>query len=465
MGPNKERINRRSSGRPLFSSKPTPRQIADAEDLISGLHKTRAVNDEERDNLKEAVKTHKVTDPVIDVEELSKYGSKRIRNLIDVVSSSPGYVNIPVDSMGALDHALGLAEEAEAQLRGPILTRRRLLLGFGGTAVAGVLYLAFNIPQNKDQVVAVKPVASPTAPSVPVISSPSPLALPSPIPSAAPAVKIIPPGAPIAEKARLILEEDYLGPEAVEKAFGIRLTPDQIPPIQFNQGDIERAKELGEMLVLRTGNYSAGRPLTGSVMDSILGDQFFRNKKSQVFTKYSINEFANVPIENGRLFYNQSPRSGWSLVGKVLIPQSYGKSYLEQTQVLIDFLMNRQFITRAIPSKYKEAAQEFDAKIRELDDKYYKAMYRPEDKVAELKVNNIARHSFAEISYDLLLYYLNRGVRLLGEQLITTSTVVDYGPVKNAIKVGVFTEEGIVVNSTRMDQYNYNAAGVVISLT
>lgn len=443
MGPNKERRNRSSGSRPLFSRKPTPGQIADAEDLINGLHKTRAVNDEERDNLQEAVRTHKVTDPVIDVEELSKYGSKRIRNLIDVVSSSPGYVKIPVDSMGALDHALGLAEEAEAQLQGPILTRRSLLLGFGATAAAGILYIAYNIPQNKDQVIAVKP-AAPPAPPVPVIASPSP------IPSAAPAVKIIPPGAPIAEKARLILEEDYLGPEAVKKAFGISLTPDQIPQIPFNQEEIEWAKGLGEMLVLRTGTYS-GRPLTGQVMESILGDQFYKNGKSEVFFAYSIKE-KNRPVEGGKLYFNQAPRPGWALVSKAPIKTSFGKGYLDQTQALVDYLTTKEFVHGVIPKNIDEAIKEFDSKIRGIDkiDREDTRNYgNAAIPLVELKINQLARPTFAEVCFDLLVYFQNTGKRLLSEESTWTATLAaryDSVPLDldRIVSVGKFSEKGIV---------------------
>lgn len=477
MGQDKERT-RRSPRRPWFSTgRPSPKQIADADDLISGLHKAKAVSDFERDDLKGAVNTHKVTDPFVDVDELSKYGSKRIKNLINVVESAPGYGKVPADSMGSIEHALHLAQEAEAQLNGPIITRRSLLSGLGGVvAVAGILYLAANVSVPEPAVpqrVNKPPTAPPPAPArtpvpttapsprptlfpaTPTLDRPSPSPIP---PKVSPTVKVIPPGEPIARKAELILEQDYLGPEAVKKAFGIQIAPNKVPPIPFNQREIEWAKSLGEMLVLRTNTYSEGRPLTGLVMESILGDLFFKNNKSQVFAGGFDSR-----VDEGKLFFDQAPRPGWAIVSKEPLSNSYGRNILDQTQVLVDALSAREFVDRIVPDKYKEAIQEFDSKIRELDKIYRQFSLNAVVPTLNLKINQLARPTFSEVCYDLLLYFQNNGQRLLADTATNTITYTHDGNKEKTnahnVVVGGFTEEGIT-NGYRTSSWKI---GVTIS--
>ena len=43
----------------------------------------------------------------------------------------------------------------------------------------------------------------------------------------------------------------FLGPEAIKAAFGVELSPEEIPPIKFTKEQLERARDLGQFLVLR----------------------------------------------------------------------------------------------------------------------------------------------------------------------------------------------------------------------
>ncbi|MCX6782123.1 MAG: hypothetical protein NTW66_03340 [Candidatus Magasanikbacteria bacterium] len=52
-------------------------------------------------------------------------------------------------------------------------------------------------------------------------------------------------------EAERIFGEDFHGPEAVEKTFDFHVRESEVPPIPFSQEDLERAKELGQMLILR----------------------------------------------------------------------------------------------------------------------------------------------------------------------------------------------------------------------
>ena len=51
------------------------------------------------------------------------------------------------------------------------------------------------------------------------------------------------------KEAKEILGEDFLGPEEVKEVFGI--TIEEVPAIPFSQAELERAKELGQQLILQ----------------------------------------------------------------------------------------------------------------------------------------------------------------------------------------------------------------------
>lgn len=240
MGLNNERQGR--PRRPWFSTRrPTREQIADADALIDGLHKARAVSDFERQDLHGAVNAHRVTDPVIDVDELSKYGSKRISNLINVVESSPGYGKLPEESLASLKVALDLAEEAEARLRDPLITRRTLLTGFGVVAAGGLIAIAYSQLPPPDRKAAAIPKESPT--SAPVIPTQSPVATfqtaakpaearPAQVPTRVPTVEVKPTPEPtkIPVSPEVIAEQQawkkVLGADVEVKPFPSYITPE-----------------------------------------------------------------------------------------------------------------------------------------------------------------------------------------------------------------------------------------------
>src|SRR3990167_21223 len=67
---------------------------------------------------------------------------------------------------------------------------------------------------------------------------------------------------PMLERARNLLQKDFLGPEAVLtmqqklNAVGVNVEfpLDNLPPIPYTEKDIQLAKQNGEMLVLRAGS-------------------------------------------------------------------------------------------------------------------------------------------------------------------------------------------------------------------
>ena len=64
------------------------------------------------------------------------------------------------------------------------------------------------------------------------------------------------------ELAKEILGKDFMGPEKIEKVFGIKIAIEDTPPMPYSPDDLEKAKENGEMLVLGVDKDSSGKLLT-----------------------------------------------------------------------------------------------------------------------------------------------------------------------------------------------------------
>ncbi len=139
------------------------------------------------------------------------------------------------------------------------------------------------------------------------------------------------------EEAKEIFGPDFLGPEAVEATFGVELSQEelgQIEVIPFTREELEQAKKLGMMLVLRVprvGKDKAAKPLTIKQLRGVfkgedkLGDS--KKKKFQIFYDqnwYDKEDFAT----------KATPSLGWGLVSKSILPDSLGKDWDKQEEVL-----------------------------------------------------------------------------------------------------------------------------------
>ncbi|MDO8598638.1 MAG: hypothetical protein Q7S02_00855, partial [bacterium] len=118
------------------------------------------------------------------------------------------------------------------------------------------------------------------------------------------------------EVARELLGERMVfGPEAVRAMFGIELRLENIPPIPYSREELERAKENGEVLVLRIDHDGEGRPLTLDRMEGIL-----RERGGQVFARPDdVEDARQFDME---FFTKDIPRVGWVLVRVAEIPET-----------------------------------------------------------------------------------------------------------------------------------------------
>src|SRR3989304_4633119 len=114
------------------------------------------------------------------------------------------------------------------------------------------------------------------------------------------------------QEAKELLGEDLIGPEEIEKTLGVR--PEEIPDIPFSREELERAKEMGQMLVLRVEKTEDGKPMSLEAMIDIIQKRWDKEGKGKLL--YTDNEYKNWKERTGADFCQKAPRAGWTLVSK-----------------------------------------------------------------------------------------------------------------------------------------------------
>ncbi len=209
------------------------------------------------------------------------------------------------------------------------------------------------------------------------------------------------------EQAREILGEDVLGAEAVEATFGF--SPEDIPPIPFSVKELERAKELNQFLELRIDKTADGQPLDMNKMHELLQPEFTRNNQGKILNSYGQ---ADSWYKNED-FLKDFPRASWVLVSKDVIPNSLSKNFLQQTEVIANYLKTDIFKGQEMPEVYKEAIEEFEAKKVGIQAILSSNWQEAAKQLSELKINQLTRQLPVETMYDFLMYFKKSGKRLL----------------------------------------------------
>ena len=208
----------------------------------------------------------------------------------------------------------------------------------------------------------------------------------------------------VLQEAETLFGQDFLGPEQIEKAFGIKI--DDVPEIQFSLDELRQAKDRGEMLVLYTDKAPDGQSLTMEKMFVLLKPQFDKDGKGGVLynTEWCRDE---------DFFKKEAPKAKWGLVGKDFIPNSTDKNYLQQTEALADFVKNTVFKGQPIPPEYQEAIREFEIQKGDIGKLLGSDWGEAGKRLAALKLTQMTRTSPVEDAYRLLAYFQNSGDKLL----------------------------------------------------
>ena len=248
----------------------------------------------------------------------------------------------------------------------------------------------------------------------------------------------------LADAEKILGKESVLGAKDVEQVFGVKL--DRIPAIPFSQQELQRAKELGQQLILQVDSMSH----KGGLMS---------REKNVPLTLESLKQKFTKAHDDGKVFYEQDwyknedffkkekPRVGWRLTSKDLVPGSTSKSYLEQTDVLVEHLEKQVFKGIEVPKQYKDAIAEFKRKRAEIEplaksgtDAEWK---KGSQMLADLAITKLARELPVEAMYRLILNDQARKDKPLPSTYTWTASRGSDG---GLVLVGRFDDSGAFVN-------------------
>lgn len=243
------------------------------------------------------------------------------------------------------------------------------------------------------------------------------------------------------ERASEIFGSQFFGSEAAEEVFGIKV--ENLPPLTptFTEERLGQAKNRGELLILNVGEFCEGEPTTMQEMEKRLQPQFDKEKKGKIL-------FDTRGYEGEAFFTQDAPKYRWMLVSKEVLPNSLGKNYLEQTELLASYACDTLFGGGTLPLEYKEAIEEFKdqrvaiAKIMDINDEKSYNWKEAARRLAGLKLNQLLRQTPSEVMYADLLYFQNTGNRLLPSLATWTIGCESYG---RLVYVDYFGSAGLVV--------------------
>ncbi|HBD24755.1 MAG: hypothetical protein A2566_00340 [Candidatus Zambryskibacteria bacterium RIFOXYD1_FULL_40_13] len=212
------------------------------------------------------------------------------------------------------------------------------------------------------------------------------------------------------EQAQEIMGESFYGTEEIKNTFGFEFPKEKIPHVPYTPEVLEKAKENGEMLVLRVESDGSGSSITMQRMNEIMQTILEKDsEEEQEKLLYDTNWYHEEDF-----FKNASLKTEWRIVGKEFIPDSTSKNYIEQTKILRDYLFGLESLSEEEKSECTDELLEGLQKM--LDDDYDKNWQEVAKKLSELLVNKNHRRIPAEILYDWVLQFRNRKDRGILEE-------------------------------------------------
>jgi hypothetical protein len=246
----------------------------------------------------------------------------------------------------------------------------------------------------------------------------------------------------LAEAEIIMGSERFFGPADVEVTFGS--LPEDVPPLRVTREELEQAKAEGQRLVLYTSRLT-GSDLTVASIEALLDNQTSQGEKFLYDSEWYIKD---------SVLKNETPRTEWRLVADECLPGTSGKNYLEQTEIIAQYVRGH-----GLPVAYQEVIEEFDQNrenIRDiLEGNTQKVpavvvdLQEAGEKLAKLQVNQLFRERFSEVLYRLALVEKKTGVRLLDNA--GTSTYYTWTNSRNA--------DGSLVDVGSLDAFGASVGG------
>ena len=263
------------------------------------------------------------------------------------------------------------------------------------------------------------------------------------------------------EQAQEIMGEDFYGAEEIKNAFGFEIVESEIPPITYSLETLEKAKELGEMLILRVGRDGDGNPLTMEKINKIMEERMDKDKDGKLL--YAVSWYKEETFYKKILL-----KTEWKLVGKNFVPDvlsekdkdekftkdSRGNNYIHQTRMLREYL---KFTESLSEEDTDNCSDEVLKKLSEkmgvdwesqqiTDSDRYDANWKEVAKeLSELLINKNHRRMPVEVIYDWVLQFRKtEGRGVLEKNYDWTATLSSYGEL---VDLGYADRDGVNVSN------------------
>ena len=243
---------------------------------------------------------------------------------------------------------------------------------------------------------------------------------------------------------------DFLDLGEISSALGIPLGyMPYFSQLPFSPDELRRARELGQYLIFYTNKDRNGKPLT---MKRLV-DQF-GNKLGDGDDCGKILCDLEERYKNDFFFNEDTPRPGWALVGRKLIPSSTDDlDYIDQTGCISDYLVGEVYKGEELPEIYRQAVAEFESRKTEFKRRFSNDFNFSEiaKDLANLKLNQFFREKPVEVLYGLIVYHVINRERLLSGK----NTWTNHSSGGNLICVGTYNLGGMKVDG--QDPVNSNS--------
>ncbi len=245
----------------------------------------------------------------------------------------------------------------------------------------------------------------------------------------------------LADAEKILGKESMLGPADVERVFGIK--PESVPNIPFSREELERAKELGEQLILQVDTMV--QKASGLV-----------SREKVPLTLENLKKKFTKAHDDGKVFYeqdwyekedfftNEKPRTGWRLTSKEVVEGTLSKNYLEQTDVLVEHLTKEVFKGVKPPKQYEDAIVEFKRERSKIEGLMESDWQEASKALVDLKITSLVRELPVEAMYRLILNDQSRKDKPLPSTYTWTASRGSGG---NLVNVGDFDSRGASVYS------------------
>jgi len=264
---------------------------------------------------------------------------------------------------------------------------------------------------------------------------------------------------------------DVLGPAEIEKAFGIKLKPEDIPPIPFSRKELERAKKLRQYLILRVGEVGIEKKgifkistgtvaLTMKEMHDMLTKQFEKDGKDKI-------SFEESRYKDEEFFTTETPELSWALTTKTVLGdgpegetyQTLNKNTFDELKAISAYVQDEAFKDKELPSEYEEAIKELESQISVIQGLIDASSGKEATQaIQNLKLTQLTLPSPVEVLYDFFVYFKNNDERLLENLHTRTRALVSDG----RVVFGVAVSKAVYINCA-WDSYVNSGIGVSFS--